>query len=735
MSFCSGNGKVAAFGVPLLLFVAVVLSLAVERTSRADSSGIWRHHERQAPTREIRGLAVLPDGRIVAGTEGSLHTFNGERWEKQVYSPALLANHALFFRDSGGRLYFLDNDRLVTWKDGEVTRHDTIELSEPICAAEAPDGTVYFGSYQVGDGGVYVFDGERTTRIYEPRVRSLAVDADGNLWATVLPAGATGLRLMMRSNGTWTDRTQEVSSLFPIINNNLMVQSAPDGAMWVMNEGSYGVLRNGSWTLRKSPGGGSPVALQIDPSGRVWGYGYGVLYRLNDAGSWTVIRTGKSLLSHRPGFVAWATDGTVYSFDAEIVYRLVGNTWQAVESLIDLGSDLVTTVTYMDDGKLLCGHGVRGRDYTLSERRGISIFDPVTSTWTNIRKTGPNQSLDNVFLTETAPGGEVFIYSDSGYFFFNGTVFDPVDSLDIILVNLRKLDTTDVQWDQNGKMWLTTGLGLWSYNDPELKWYHTPLDLNPSGGVYNLCMDDEEMFYMQAIHGRVLATDRSEWQDWIHEDTASLNDIDVQPDGTLWGALVGKLARWDITTQSWVTAVDFPDSNRLVQIDPQGRIWSSSYGKTGYLENEVFHAIPELSGIAANAIAFSDDDYGRIAVNAFDRKRTEYSGIYEYDPNPVSVEEPDRPVPFLTATAYPNPFNPAVTIQFELPAAGRARIEVFNITGQRVKTIVDQSFPAGVNRVRWDSTLDSGSRASSGVYFYRIQAGPQTRTGKMLLLR
>jgi len=79
---------------------------------------------------------------------------------------------------------------------------------------------------------------------------------------------------------------------------------------------------------------------------------------------------------------------------------------------------------------------------------------------------------------------------------------------------------------------------------------------------------------------------------------------------------------------------------------------------------------------------------------------------------------------------YPNPFNPVTSIEFSLPEASEVVIDVFNITGQKVETIANGYFEAGVHRINWD-----GGRVASGVYFYRMTTGQFTTTKKMVLLK
>jgi hypothetical protein len=83
----------------------------------------------------------------------------------------------------------------------------------------------------------------------------------------------------------------------------------------------------------------------------------------------------------------------------------------------------------------------------------------------------------------------------------------------------------------------------------------------------------------------------------------------------------------------------------------------------------------------------------------------------------------------------PNPFNPATSITFALPALSQVDLSVFNILGQEIKTLANGEFAAGVHSVVWDGTDQSGHAAATGIYFYRLTAGEKTLIKKMILLK
>ncbi|MDZ7294176.1 MAG: T9SS type A sorting domain-containing protein [candidate division KSB1 bacterium] len=84
---------------------------------------------------------------------------------------------------------------------------------------------------------------------------------------------------------------------------------------------------------------------------------------------------------------------------------------------------------------------------------------------------------------------------------------------------------------------------------------------------------------------------------------------------------------------------------------------------------------------------------------------------------------------------FPNPFNPGTKIYFELPSSQRAKVVVYNLLGQKVKTVMDETLPAGRHVVPWDGTDEFGRAVPAGVYIYRIMAGDFIAARKMVLVR
>jgi hypothetical protein len=97
----------------------------------------------------------------------------------------------------------------------------------------------------------------------------------------------------------------------------------------------------------------------------------------------------------------------------------------------------------------------------------------------------------------------------------------------------------------------------------------------------------------------------------------------------------------------------------------------------------------------------------------------------------VGIEDQSElPKVYTLYPAYPNPFNPATTISFDLPKSSKVTLKVFNILGEEVATLVSDRLSAGSHSYKWDA-----SSLASGVYMYRLQAGNYVETKKMVLMK
>jgi hypothetical protein len=84
---------------------------------------------------------------------------------------------------------------------------------------------------------------------------------------------------------------------------------------------------------------------------------------------------------------------------------------------------------------------------------------------------------------------------------------------------------------------------------------------------------------------------------------------------------------------------------------------------------------------------------------------------------------------------YPNPFNPATRISFQLGRKTMVKLKMFDPRGRLVKTVINRVLPAGQQSFVWNGTNNRGARVASGIYFYRLEIEEIERKGKLVLLR
>ncbi len=131
-------------------------------------------------------------------------------------------------------------------------------------------------------------------------------------------------------------------------------------------------------------------------------------------------------------------------------------------------------------------------------------------------------------------------------------------------------------------------------------------------------------------------------------------------------------------------------------------------GQTGYLA---------IQCISENGLALFLDDLKLISAG----------GLSGNDPAEVGLTN--------LSQNYPNPFNPSTTINFSLEQSGNAELNIYNIKGEKIKTLLDKSMPQGNHSVKWDGKNSAGKSVSSGIYYYKLKTETKTFVRKMILLK
>ena len=84
---------------------------------------------------------------------------------------------------------------------------------------------------------------------------------------------------------------------------------------------------------------------------------------------------------------------------------------------------------------------------------------------------------------------------------------------------------------------------------------------------------------------------------------------------------------------------------------------------------------------------------------------------------------------------YPNPFNPQTTITFDLMQSGLVQLKIYNIIGEEVKTLINNSMLPGNHQISWDGTDNVNKKVASGIYIYTLKMDNAIESHKMILLK
>jgi hypothetical protein len=90
---------------------------------------------------------------------------------------------------------------------------------------------------------------------------------------------------------------------------------------------------------------------------------------------------------------------------------------------------------------------------------------------------------------------------------------------------------------------------------------------------------------------------------------------------------------------------------------------------------------------------------------------------------------------FALHNNYPNPFNPVTNISYDIPEVAQVTLDIYNISGQKVRTLAQGQHEPGRYRIQWNATNDYGNPLSSGMYIYRIRAGDFVSVKKLILMK
>ena len=319
---------------------------------------------------------------------------------------------------------------------------------------------------------------------------------------------------------------------------------------------------------------------------------------------------------------------------------------------------------------------------------------------------------------------------------------------------------TNLTWDQNNMV--PSGAGVWIFTlDPCLDIYETtpasPIlaDNHPSEGwLLQLQASADGMVdkdnYLGVRKGATAAydpeNDRADLlsmesdflrvtfpHDWSGTDAALFSQDVREPfDGTeTWSFEVEANLESDEIELSWPNISDLDKGLDLVLINEQTGDRIDMRETSSYL---IDHA-----GKAAHSLIELDTYWSEMELPVIQASTPRTGEIYpfriEITGNASASISGNDNWTYGLFESYPNPFNAHTTIRYQIPSEQNVTLQIYNASGQLVRTLVNESVSAGDHTATWDGTNENDSKVRSGIYFYRMTAGDFTNTKKMVLTK
>jgi len=128
----------------------------------------------------------------------------------------------------------------------------------------------------------------------------------------------------------------------------------------------------------------------------------------------------------------------------------------------------------------------------------------------------------------------------------------------------------------------------------------------------------------------------------------------------------------------------------------------------------------------------------RVKTATFDdyqAKVRELETLYSFYPKTQDENISSIPDKLIVHSNYPNPFNPTTTISFSIPNKNKVELSIYNMKGQKVKTLLNTRLEKGEHFVVWNGKDKNNKSVASGLYFYKLTSGKEVAVKKMLLLK
>lgn len=665
-------------------------------------------------SRSVRDLTVV-DGQIVAATIGGVFVWDGDAWtilDGMSYAfIRAVANYRNEIIAAGSINLEPDNSRhrICRWSGGQWLPMDSgLATTSEVVAFEIFDSALYAANSK----GLFRWDDTVWTIIngFLSGGVSDLYTFEGELYVggrmKVEGAGDSTISLAAWNGVSWraiplNHPNQRISAL-----GSYQGKLAIGGFWWEStippDPGLIAVLENGIWNEvpMYSRSGGLTVQELLEYDGELFAGG---MFRVSESKPIEYLASWTGSAWNRPGLgidgriLAVASWGdkiviggdftSIGSLPASHIAAWDGNQWSAIGDGLD---STVLDLAVFEGQLIAAGKFAHSGQDTV---RGLAVWDG--SAWNPFF---PNLShgIGHLILSE----GKLFagISSMGRVLIWDGATWDSTGSFffgSLSAVGAYQgspvLGTTPQTFDE------VSQLVIWNSSH----WADGPSNFQP-GGISTFCENGDELLIGGFEPG--LTSWSGAWADAYPSPGFGVHAICIY-NGKIY---VGIDDYWDETFD-----------------EPLIRFWNGS--AWDLLGIGIDGAVTDMAVHQGSLVVVGD--FGTAGGLVSPRM------AFWTDPVTDVPDDARLPEEFSLGQNYPNPFNPTTTIEFELPRQAQARLEIFNLLGERILTLLDGISTAGKHRAVWNGKDAEGNSVASGLYLYRLTTGETTLSRKMMLLR
>ena len=633
-------------------------------------------------------------------------------------------------------------------------------------------------------GGMAHFDGSTWNRVDSPDgVFKIKIDADNVFWV-----GPVWDRIQSYHDGAWQTYSNGPDNPRDIVidgKNNKWIGSWTSG-LWKFDGTTWTNYTTGNSELKAN----HPEVLALDRDDNLWiGYMHSNGASHFDGTNWTHYSEQDGLASDIVRNIYIADDGVVWFVTNSGVSRFDGTNWQTYRTGDGLVSNDTWAVTVDHTNVVWVGasggisayDGVDWKSWSGAESGlGSTYIDEIevdenNAKWFATRGSGIlrfDYQLGAFIGIESPNGGEIL---------GAGTVAT-------ITWTSNDVEKVTIEFSQNnGLTWQTVAnnidaeSGFYSLSLPDIESNFCLIRISDSSNS-DVTDTSAQPFTVSPPFVRVISPNGGERWAYGTAHTIRWEGVGIQTlsielstdNGNSWSTIVEEILfssgqySWDIpeteSTNCIVRLSDSTNSERFDISDNNFTIMESFIQVLTPNGGELIDAGKqyditwESDGVDRFSISFSVDGgiTWNVIANNVDRSVSSYKWyptnvssslcilrisdvnrdwLYDdsdgtFNINFIAGVDENTPNIFTLDQNYPNPFNPVTTISFNLPQKSQVTLKIYSALGEEVATLTEDRFSAGRHSVEWDA-----SGFSSGIYFYRLEAGEFTETKKLLLLK